>query len=90
MRKKCPYSGLFWSAFSRIRTEHGEIRSITPYSVRMRENVEQNNYKYGKFSGPELHYQFISLERLLRLYNFVKGKKRESRMNFTEAIIAMS
>ena len=56
----------------------------------MRENVEQNNYKYGNFSGPELHYQFISLERLLRLYNFVKGKKRESRMNFTEAIIAMS
>ena len=25
--KKCPYSELFWSAFSRIRTEYGEIRS---------------------------------------------------------------
>ena len=26
--KKCPYSELFWSKFSRIRTEYGEIRSI--------------------------------------------------------------
>ena len=25
LRKKCPYSELFWSAFSRIRTEYGEI-----------------------------------------------------------------
>ena len=26
-REKCPYSGLFWSVFSRIRTEYGEIPS---------------------------------------------------------------
>ena len=24
LRKKCPYSELLWSAFSRIRTEYGE------------------------------------------------------------------
>ena len=29
LRKKCPYSKLFWSTFSRIRTEYGEIRSIS-------------------------------------------------------------
>ena len=28
MREKWPYSGFFWSAFSRIRTEYGEIRSL--------------------------------------------------------------
>ena len=28
LREKCPYSELFWSVFSRIRTEYGEIRSI--------------------------------------------------------------
>ena len=28
LRKKCPYSELFWSVFSRIRIEYGEIRSI--------------------------------------------------------------
>ena len=30
-------------AFSGIRTENGEIRSISPYSVQMRENAYQNN-----------------------------------------------
>ena len=43
LRKKCPYSKLFWSAFSRIRSENGEI-------FRMRENVNQNNFEYGQFS----------------------------------------
>ena len=28
LRKKSPYSELFWSVFSCIRTEYGEIRSI--------------------------------------------------------------
>ena len=37
LREKCPYSEFSWSVFPRIRTEHGEIRSISPYSVRMRE-----------------------------------------------------
>ena len=50
LRKKCPYSEFFWSVFSRIWTEYGEIRSISPYSVRMRENTDQNNSEYGHFS----------------------------------------
>ena len=50
MRKKCPYSELFRSAFSRIRTEHGEIRNISSYSVRMWQNADQNNSEYGHFS----------------------------------------
>ena len=47
--KKCPYSELFWSVFSRIRTEYEEILRISPFSVRMRENRDQNNSKYGHF-----------------------------------------
>ena len=31
----------FWSVFSRIRTEHEEVRSISPYSVQMQENKDQ-------------------------------------------------
>ena len=31
----------FWSVFSRIRAEYVEIRSISPYSVRMWENTDQ-------------------------------------------------
>ena len=49
LRKKYPYSELFWSVFSRIRTEYGEIR-IYQYLVRMRENADQNNSEYGHFS----------------------------------------
>ena len=49
LRKMCQYSELFWSAFSCIRTEYGEIRSISPYSVQMRENGDQNNSEYGHF-----------------------------------------
>ena len=50
LRKKCPYLELFWFAFSRIRTEYEEIRIISPHSVRMRENADQNNSEYGHFS----------------------------------------
>ena len=49
LRQKCQNLELFWSAFSRIRTEYGEILLISSYSVRMRENANQNNSKYGHF-----------------------------------------
>ena len=48
LRKKCPYSELFWFVFSGIRTEYGVSR-ISPYSVRMQENTDQNDYEYGPF-----------------------------------------
>ena len=35
----------FWSIFSRIRTEYGEILRISPYSVRMRENTDQKKLR---------------------------------------------
>ena len=49
LREKCLYSELFWSAFSSIWTEYGEILRISPYSVRMRENADQNNSEHGHF-----------------------------------------
>ena len=49
LHEKCPYSELFWSAFSRIWTEYGEILCISPYSARMRENTDQNHSEYGHF-----------------------------------------
>ena len=39
--KNVKIRSLFWSIFSRIWTEYGEIRSISPYSVQMRENTDQ-------------------------------------------------
>ena len=43
---QCPNAEVFWSVFSHIRTEYGEIRSISPYSVRMRENMDQKKTRY--------------------------------------------
>ena len=44
-RKKCPNSEFFWSVFSRIRTEYGEIVSISNAGKYRPENSE-----YGHFS----------------------------------------
>ena len=49
LREKCSYSELFSFASSSIRTEYREIQSISPYSIQMRENMDQNNSEYGQF-----------------------------------------
>ena len=49
LHKICPYLELFWSVFSRIPTECGDILCISPYSVWMRENADQNNSEYEHF-----------------------------------------
>ena len=61
--EKCTYSELFWSVFSRIR------------AVRMRENTDQNNSKYGQFwrlslSKNECSFLLICSNSFQRL-NFV-------------------
>ena len=57
LRKKCPYSKLFWFEFPSIRTEHGKILHISPYSLRMQKNVDQNNAEYGHFLRSDSHYK---------------------------------
>ena len=41
LREKCANAEFFLVVFSRVRTEYGEIRSISTYSVQMRENTDQ-------------------------------------------------
>ena len=53
LRRNCPYLDLFWSLLSRIQIEYGKVLCISPYSVRMRENTDQNNFKYGDFLRSE-------------------------------------
>ena len=60
--KKCLNSELFWSVFSRIRTEYWDIQSISLYSVRMRENANQRNSEYGHFSRSETLLETIQLD----------------------------
>ena len=38
-----------WSAFSRIRTEKGEILRISPYSFQIRVNADRNISEYEHF-----------------------------------------
>ena len=45
LRGKCPNTEVFWSVFSRIRTEYGEIIRILPYQVQMRENTDQKQLR---------------------------------------------
>ena len=52
LRKKCPYSELFWSAFSRIRIKYGEILHLSVFSTnagKCGRKADQNNSKYGHF-----------------------------------------
>ena len=60
MRDKCPYSEFFWSVFSCIRTECGEIQSISLFSVQIR----------GKYGPEKLRirtYPSLSLLKLERM-----------------------
>ena len=46
LREKCPCSELFWSVYSRIRTEYGKIPVFSPTAG----NTDQKNSEYGNFS----------------------------------------
>ena len=48
--KSVQIRNFFYSVFSRIWTEYGEVLRISPYSVRMRENTDQKNSVFGHFS----------------------------------------
>ena len=45
LREECPtkYRVFFWSVFSRIWTEYGDLLRKSPYSVQLCENTDQKN-----------------------------------------------
>ena len=43
--KSVQIRSFFWSAFSRIWTEYGDLRSKSPYSVQIRENKDQKKLR---------------------------------------------
>ena len=80
---KVPYLEFFWSVFSHIWTEYGEIRSISQYSFQMRENTNQENSEYGHFSCSYLCNDMTFLlvlnifinkfDKVIKLYNFISS-----------------
>ena len=66
LRKNYPYSEFCWSAFSRIRTEYGDLQSKSPYLVRMWKNVDQKSSEYGHSLGRTYRKKGLrSLDNLL-------------------------
>ena len=57
--KKRSHSDLFWSVFSRIRSES---------SLRIRENTDQNISKYGHFSCSALQLVNTLLKRITKIW----------------------
>ena len=83
LREKCSYSEFFWSVYSRIRTECGETRSTSPYSVGMRERTEQKNSEYGYFSRSVtlsitwVTYLFVQIQILNKKLKLIGRKNQE-------------
>ena len=44
--KSVQIRSFFWSVFSCIRTEYGDLRSKSPYSVQIQENSDQKKLRY--------------------------------------------
>ena len=45
LREKCPNTDFFWSVFSCIRTEYGDLLRNSPYLVRIQKNTDQKNLR---------------------------------------------
>ena len=71
MHEKCPYSKFFSSAFSCIRTNYGDIRSIFPYSVWMRENTDQNDSNTDTFHAVYLIKKRLTLLQVTLSNTFI-------------------
>ena len=65
LRENCPYTELFWSVFSRIRTEYGKIRTrIAPNTdtfCAVRITIIWDNYSVSNnmYRALPLHYAFL-------------------------------
>ena len=73
--KKCPYSELFWSAFSRIRTEYGVLGIRTLFT----QWVKANNF-LENFKRPSKDFHKILLKKHPRLSSFLFLKTQESQL----------
>ena len=72
----------FWSVFSHIGAEYGEILCISPYSVRRQEIADQKNSEWGHFSPSDLNNTTLLLKLFQRFTisnkRFSNSSKRHS------------
>ena len=68
----------FWHAFSCIRTEYRVLLFKSPLSVRMRENTDQKNCKYGYFLRSVVHNILLCDKKKQEHSISMLGKKKLS------------
>ena len=68
LREKCPYSELFWSVFSRIRTEYGEILSLLIPSEceKTRTKKTPNTDTFHAMNYGSENYKIIGPQRVIK------------------------
>ena len=76
----------FWSVFSHIWAEYGEILLISPNSVQMQENTDQSNSEYGHFLGSDL----LSVKRSIQIKLFIKLVQKQEEIVANRNINFMS
>ena len=72
------------SAFSRIRTEYGEIRIIYPYSVRLREKTDQNNSEYGHVLSDSINVKTMNNRSNIEKPANINGDSNVGTLKFDE------
>ena len=70
LRKNCvQIRSFFWSVFSCTQTEYGDLRSKSPYSVRIQENMDQKKLRiwtlFTQRSGPNIGLLDTPVRRIL-------------------------
>ena len=61
----------FWSVFSHIRAEYGQILCISPYSVQMRENADQKKLRIWTVFTQWAFYRFLILSVTLTVNTWI-------------------
>ena len=89
LRKKYPSFEFFWTSFSRISTEYGDLLCRSPYSVRIRKNTDQKKSEYEHFSRRET-FEFDPFLRkhshALLLQLLMQGKLAKTDYKFMKLI----
>ena len=77
----CPNTEFFWSVFSCIRTEYGEIRNIFPYPLRMRQNTDQKKLRIWTLFTHAVYYTLFDGSKKSELgYNLTTSSNKATRI----------
>ena len=85
--KNTQIRSFFWSIFSRIQTAYEEIRSISPYSFRMREYKDQKKLRcYSTLNRLVPFFRLFNIWNAVGFYFYLLGLIRLSRPKFLSEI----